>query len=119
MSNLSLPGYDAWKTREPELDYGPRYSWLVEGYGPFKQPFIDLGEFDTEEAAQKAADAWLERQRQEHPDEADDYVYEVYRKESDCTCGRSYKSRRNCPTHGIDPDQAYEEMRERRMEDGR
>jgi hypothetical protein len=30
----------------------------------------------------------------------------------DCTCSRTLRSRRGCPVHGIDPDQAYEERME-------
>ena len=119
MTNIFLPNYDSWKTREPEPDYG-RYSYLVEGYGPFERHFVDLGEYDDAEAAHKAADAWLARQRQEHPAEADDYATEVYKgRDTACTCGPSYASRRDCPSHGRDPDDALEELRDRRMEKGR
>jgi hypothetical protein len=38
--------------------------------------------------------------------------------DEDCTCGRTYKSRRNCAVHGIDPDRAYDEWRDRQMEEG-
>lgn len=39
--------------------------------------------------------------------------WELENREEDCTCARSLRSRRNCLIHGIDPDQAYDEWRDR------
>jgi len=36
--------------------------------------------------------------------------------DEDCTCDITLRSRRNCPVHGIDPDYAYDEWRDRQME---
>jgi hypothetical protein len=50
-------------------------------------------------------------------DPADRYLKpEDEEEDENCTCSTTLRSRRNCLVHGVDPDHAYDEWRDRQME---
>lgn len=107
----TLPGYDEWKTREP--DEGPKEDlrWYVQLINPHNPRQPHLGPFYDEGGAEEAAKEWVAMMRKcDARRYRNDYAYEKPYSidlNEGCTCGRTLRSRRNCEIHGVDPDEAH------------
>jgi hypothetical protein len=110
----SLPGYDAWKTREPEEPrYDPAIVYLVHRYSPHMARGVEDGPYDRREDAEAAAQRWLAEMAASDPKFAEDYWHEIIERDelADCTC-TNRRVDEWCVVHGRDPDAEYERLRD-------
>ena len=102
-----LPGFDAWKTREPETGrYDPEVVYLVRRYSPHTAREVEEGPYGCRADAEAAAIAWLAGVAAADPQFAEDYWHEIIERDEleDCTC-TNRRADKWCTVHGRDPDE--------------